>query len=143
MTIEQVQAHFRDKIRADAQLGLLSDPIMYSLLDNDDAVGDAIKAALETHGVCFVIDPPYCDSATTSAHGGAMLNLVVLLKVAESPRVAHSPAGESLTSAIIRTLIARSSPRSEPIAIGSYDQDVDENGYVLRVFEFQVSGITP
>lgn len=143
MNLTDCQAYFAARILDDPALGLLSEPIQYSLLDDERATAAVIKTCLAESGVAFVIDPPFADSAASSPLGATMLNATVLVMVAESPTVAHTPSGVGLVAAVISAITRRSASLHEQIACAGYDEGVDENGYALHVVEFRIQSVTP
>jgi hypothetical protein len=143
MILTAIQSYFSAQIQAHATLGLLSDPIEYSLLSDEKALTATLKQRMAASGVVFVIDPPSAESGGTASIGASLLNCVVMVKVAESPVVAHSPAGTALVAAVIGAITARSARGAEQISCAGFDAEIDENGYVLHVIDFRVASVVP
>jgi hypothetical protein len=151
MTIDQIQPFLAARLAAAAELASLGagSAIQYSPLppegseadapDPDSETDKAIDAALEAHGVVFMINPPYGAGGRTGPAGFNLIDCVVTVMIAESLVKAHTPRFHALVRRVIQAITAPAAGQYERVTCAGFDGVRDEQGYILHAIDFRIT----
>lgn len=119
-------------LTSNGSAGVLHAPLIEDLARNPDQGKRDIAARLRAAGLCVEIGLPTVLTAENTGSGGTFSRVALVIFVAESPTVAHTPAGLKLVDAVIEALRDRRNQVAD-LQLIETDMFGTEQGYALAL----------
>lgn len=136
MKLAEIQSKFSARIMASAPLAALGEPLLASLFDDESAAVALIGNRLRSAGALIQIGYPALARVGDHGKRGIPCSAQVVVLIAESISVAHTPAGLALMQAVCDSLHREADPYEIPAEFESSDAVTTEDGYVLHALTF-------